>query len=284
MSQTGISPASPSQVEAMISLLTDTSDSVVEGCREALLANADTAEPLLRERLAAGSDAEAAVVKRVLADIAGRRIEPLVQEHLVGEPRLEEGSILIGRLVHGDEAPEGVSAALDAMADQVMAQLGGTRDAEADVDVLRRVLVDQNGLTGVPPEEATLADALLDGVTTSGRGMPLPLCMTWILVAQRARVPLVGVNMPGHFLVRIGPPDRPVILDPFHGGKVMSPELCRRYLTAQHLPSTDLSALDASDLDMLLRTLRNLINLAERDGERGLVERCARLLGAAGEG
>ena len=52
-------------------------------------------------------------------------------------------------------------------------------------------------------------------------GIPITLAVLMIEVGRRLGVPLVGVGMPGHFLVRErASPDR--FADPFHGGVVLS--------------------------------------------------------------
>jgi regulator of sirC expression with transglutaminase-like and TPR domain len=171
-----------------------------------------------------------------------------------------------------------VTAALDAMADQVGNELAKQREPGRELQVMIDVLWRQNALTGADPARADPWDAVLHGVTLRQRGLPLALGMTWILVARRVRVPLFGVNMPGHFLVRHEGPAGSAIIDPYHGGRVVRPEDCRRHLAGAGYPSLDLRLLDASDRDMLLRTLRNLVMIASRRRERELAARCARIL------
>jgi regulator of sirC expression with transglutaminase-like and TPR domain len=274
---------SESQVEAMISLLSDESESVVDGCRRALRAHAEMAEPLLRERLAAVRGEERAAVHEALMDVVGARLETPLIDHLVHSPSLEAGSILIGRLVDPSDQPGSVTAALDAMADQLAAEPAvRTGRPGSELSLLIEVLVRQNGLKGADPGTADPSDALVHGVTRRQRGLPLPLCITWLLVARRVGIPLTGVNMPGHFLVRYERDGRSVVLDPYHGGKAVREEDCRRYLAAAGYPSIEPRLLDASDRDMLVRTLRNLVMIASRVGHRDLAARCARILSRAG--
>ena len=266
---------SESQVEAMISLLTDDSPMVVSRCRKALRAHAEMAEPLLRERLAGTSGAEQDAVVAALLDVVGTRIEEPLVEHLVHAPTLEEGSLLIGRLIDPSENPGQVTAALDAMADQLTAELPVVRDPALEVGLLVDVLARQNGLTGTVIERADPWDAVLHGVTLRQRGLPLALSMTWLLVARRAGIPLVGVNMPGRFLVRHA---RGSVIDPFHGGRTLHPPQLRELLARAGYPPLDVTLLDATDRDMLVRTLRNLVLIAARRGERELAGRCARIV------
>jgi regulator of sirC expression with transglutaminase-like and TPR domain len=151
------------------------------------------------------------------------------------------------------------------------------RDLSALVDVLAR----QNGLKGARPEHAELSDVVLHGVCTRRRGIPLALCVAWVLVARRVGVPLRGVNMPGHFLLRHVRADGHVVIDPYSGGRPVREEDCRRFLAGAGYPALDVALLDASDRDMLLRTLRNLVMTAARAGQRDLAARCARILNAA---
>jgi regulator of sirC expression with transglutaminase-like and TPR domain len=168
-----------------------------------------------------------------------------------------------------------VTAALDAMADQVSAEQPVVRDAAIELELLTDVLARQNALAGIVIERADPWDALLHGVTLRQRGLPLALSMTWLLVARRAGIPLVGVNMPGHFLVRHG---RGAVVDPFHGGRVVQPQQLRELLARAGYPPLDVTLLDATDRDMLVRTLRNLLQIAARRGERELAGRCARIV------
>ena len=55
-------------------------------------------------------------------------------------------------------------------------------------------------------------------------------------------------------------------------------EDCLSYLNEAAGGVVDLSILDASDREMLLRTLRNLVMISTRRGERELAARCARIL------
>jgi hypothetical protein len=296
---------SESQVEAAISLLTDTSDRVVESCRRALLEHAELAESLLRERLARSTGDEAEALRTALVDVVGSRLEAPLIDHLVHAPSLEQGSILIGRLIDASELPGSVTAALDAMADQVAAELASPRrtgrdgtgrdgagrdgagrdagrqaaaDSDRELSVLIDVLVRQQQLTGADPSRAEPWDAVLHGVTLRQRGLPLALCVTWLLVARRARLPLHGVNMPGHFVLRWEGSGGTRIIDPYHGGRLVSDEDCRRMLVSSGYPSIDVTLLHATDRDMLLRTLRNLVMIASRRRERVLGARCARIL------
>ncbi len=272
---------SESQVEAMISLLTDSNDKVLVACRKGLRQHGELAEPLLRERREEASGNVARVLRAALLDVLGARLEPALVDLLLRAPDLERGSLLLGQLVDPSAQAEAVTAALDAMADQVSAELDQPGlDPDRDLAALTAVLARQSGLSGVKPEGADLLDVVLHGVCTRRRGIPLALCVAWLLVARRVGIPLRGVNMPGHFLLRHVRPEGYLVLDPFSGGRPVREEDCRRFLSGAGYPAVDVALLDASDRDMLLRTLRNLVMFGSRAGNRDLAARCARILNA----
>jgi regulator of sirC expression with transglutaminase-like and TPR domain len=49
-------------------------------------------------------------------------------------------------------------------------------------------------------------------------------------VARRAGLEVFGVGLPGHFLVRAEDRGRAVLVDPFHGGAILSAEDCQKRL------------------------------------------------------
>jgi regulator of sirC expression with transglutaminase-like and TPR domain len=70
-------------------------------------------------------------------------------------------------------------------------------------------------------------NSLLDQVLARGLGIPITLSLVAMEVGRRIGVPLSGVGMPGHFLLR-DKVDPAVFVDPFHGGRLLDAAGCRR--------------------------------------------------------
>ncbi|UVJ44870.1 tetratricopeptide repeat protein [Pseudomonas sp. LS1212] len=103
--------------------------------------------------------------------------------------------------------------------------------------------------------------ALLDKVLQRRRGQPLALALIALELARRLAIPLVGVNFPGHFLLKVPGADHH--LDPC-GGRRLYPADCRELLGRQFGPQIQLTAehlLEATPLQMLQRLSRNLRQL-----------------------
>jgi regulator of sirC expression with transglutaminase-like and TPR domain len=103
--------------------------------------------------------------------------------------------------------------------------------------------------------------ALLNKVLELRRGQPLALGLIAMELAKGLEIPLVGVNFPGHFLLRVPGADH--LLDPC-GGRRLYPNDCRELLQRQYGPNMKISAehlVTAEPVQMLQRLSRNLRQL-----------------------
>lgn len=111
---------------------------------------------------------------------------------------------------------------------QGLDHLAATCDA-ADAVELHRELFDPARPGSFRGDTETYHDpgnSLLDGVLDRRRGIPITLSILAIEVGRRRGIELVGVGMPGHFLVRSAS-DEDLFFDPFHGGVALDRAGCR---------------------------------------------------------
>jgi regulator of sirC expression with transglutaminase-like and TPR domain len=143
----------------------------------------------------------------------------------------------------------------------------GARGQEA-VTILNEYLYDEQRFTGNRQQYDDPRNSFLNEVIERRTGIPISLAILYLEVARRAGVRVSGVNFPGHFLLRAGD-DRPrlrsagdfLIVDPFHGGALLS-ELDCRELLRQHVGED--AAFDRQLLEPATRheiVVRMLVNL-----------------------
>lgn len=156
------------------------------------------------------------------------------------------------------------------------------------LDALRSHLIDDLGFGGDHVTYHDARNSLLPEVLDRRVGIPLTLAILAIEVGRRCGVPLEGVGMPGHFLVRAADePDR--YLDLFDGGVDLDAEGCRAIFHRLHAGQAwDDRFLDpVGPLPMVTRMLANLANAYRRSGDRrGLswaLDLRLRLPGATGQ-
>jgi regulator of sirC expression with transglutaminase-like and TPR domain len=147
------------------------------------------------------------------------------------------------------------------------------------VSALTRVLVEGEGFHGDTDDYYNPRNSDLSAVLDRRRGLPILLSCVWMLVGEQADIPVEGVGLPGHFIVRVGD----VLVDPFSAGRMLSVSECAemvRTLTDGKMTWED-GFLHATPQDQILeRVLRNLMHSFQRSGEPELLFRTAAFYGS----
>ena len=139
----------------------------------------------------------------------------------------------------------------------------------ARIDAVNRYLFGELGFTGNRDQFDDPRNSCLNEVMDRKKGIPITMALIYIEVARRAGIRTEGINCPGHFLVRClhdlhtDDPSEGMIVDPFHGGAILSESDVRKLLE----PHISDAAFDpsllarASRRQILVRMLLNLKKL-----------------------
>lgn len=127
---------------------------------------------------------------------------------------------------------------------------------------------DGSGLfTGDRSEYHHWRNSCLDQVVASRRGMPISLAVLAVEVARRVGVRLVGVGLPGHFLVGDAD-DRAWFGDPFHGRSGLGVDDCRALLLQAGVSRWSDRFLDPTPNRLIIARMLNNLKLSfERGGD-----------------
>ncbi len=141
--------------------------------------------------------------------------------------------------------------------------------AEPTLAAVRAHLVDGLGFSGDRVSYHDPRNSLVPQVVNRRLGIPLTLSLIAMEVGRRCALPLVGIGMPGHFLVRDARDDTQ-FLDLFDDGAVLDPHGCRRIFERLHpgvaWHDAFLDVVDAPAI--LIRLLTNLAAAYRRSGDR----------------
>jgi regulator of sirC expression with transglutaminase-like and TPR domain len=179
------------------------------------------------------------------------------------EMDLLEVALLLASEFFDDVDEQWVVAELDRLGEVAVKALRGCPDDDARADALLQVLEDQ-GFRGNAGKYSDLRNSMIHEVLSRRIGIPITLSIVAIAVAARADFELAGVAFPGHFLVRTRT-DPPLLLDPFHGGRINEAECARRVVTAlgPDIPFHPGMLQIATPLEVALRMIRNFEGVFE---------------------
>jgi regulator of sirC expression with transglutaminase-like and TPR domain len=147
---------------------------------------------------------------------------------------------------------------------------------EVNIGALNDVLFEEEGLRGNAEDYYDPRNSFINDVLDRKVGIPITLALVYMEVGRRVGVPLFGVGMPGHFLLKhYDAEGRQLVLDPFHQGQALTAEDCQARLDqiyggGMRLAPEMLTAITRRQ--MLVRMLANLktIYLSRRDLRRAL--------------
>lgn len=188
---------------------------------------------------------------------------PEFRKLLRGEPQpdLVRIALEIARDAYPGLDPEPYLARIDALAARV-------RDRSAAIDRPRLllgqinwVLFVEEGYQGNTEHYHDPHNSYLNEVMDRKTGIPISLSLLYWRVAERAGLSVGGVNLPAHFLLRVGQGDGTVFVDPFHSGQILDGNGCRRLvakLLGPEVAVTDAQLSACSPLEVVARMLRNL--------------------------
>ena len=137
------------------------------------------------------------------------------------DPSIDLGraALAVARLEHPDLDEAHELGRLDALA----ARAGAGRRADAAaLEKLRRFLFEEEGFRGNDGEYYDPRNSCLNDVLDRKLGIPITLSVLTMEVGRRVGIDIAGVGLPGHFIVSASVGGKPVLLDPFNGGTVLS--------------------------------------------------------------
>lgn len=247
-------------IQALIRLMGDTDPHTSRLARERLL-QADVGDvlPHLGEAVA---DPDAIIRGRSRLFLEELRLNDLTQrwENLASNPKfdLEAGVLLIAsyRYPETDMAP--YSAWLDDMAVSIADDLPPDLEMYRTIGVLNKHLFARGGLRGDAVRYYDPDNSCINRVIDRKRGNPIVLSIIYMLVARRLSLPVRGIGMPGHFVVKYDDGEDETWIDPFHQGRLLSRADCVRHIRRSGYPYRKQLLQPVPDRAILLRMLSNL--------------------------
>ena len=142
------------------------------------------------------------------------------------------------------------------------------------VNVISEHLFDDMGFRGDADNYYDPRNSYLNQVLERRAGIPITLAVVYMEVGRRLKVPLLGIGMPGHFLVRHREIEN-LYIDAFSGGILLSEEECRDIVGELAHGDFDWSPdllKPVSNREIIARMIRNLkaIYMADEDFVRAL--------------
>lgn len=115
---------------------------------------------------------------------------------------------------------------LDAMASEIHVPSGFEDHPLSIIQAINQYLFEQLGYRGSTLHHYNPVHHHLNEVLDRCSGISLSLSIVYLEMAKRIQFPMVGIGLPGHFLIRpVAEPN--LFVDPFHQGAILTQETCQ---------------------------------------------------------
>lgn len=268
------------QIRALIRLLSDEDDRIVRTISGRLIDIGPSAVPLLQEAEIEQPDM-ADRIAGVLEEIRGSKLEDELAA-LAALPdeamSLETGAFLIARYAYPALDVTRYREQLDTMAGEVRARIGHRASGEEAVNALNRYLFTEQGFKGNTKNYYEVENSYLNCVMDRRVGIPISLSAVYLLIGQRLALPLFGIGMPGHFLVRYESDRYKIFIDCFNGGALLTEKNCARFLTEAGYGFDDKYLQKSPVRAILSRMIKNLSAIYSKSGDVGKTARLTKFI------
>ncbi|KKD38410.1 SirB1 family protein [Limnoraphis robusta] len=120
--------------------------------------------------------------------------------------------------------------ALDEMAAEVLERLDEPRYPLRVIKTLNQYLFEDLGFVGNTTNYYDPNNSFLNQVIERRTGIPITLSVVYLEIAKRINFPMVGIGMPGHFVVRPDFSGSGIYVDVFNQGEILFAEDCQAKL------------------------------------------------------
>lgn len=177
---------------------------------------------------------------------------------------LLRAALLIARVDNDEIDVEAYLGEVQRMVRELSERFDEDADEHARLAALNKYLFEEMGFHGSRTNYYHRSNSYLNEVIDDREGLPITLSVLYMEMARRIGLSVVGVGLPGHFIVRFEPHEGdPQLIDPFDRGRVWSDEEAVRQVKSRIPGPFDASFLEPqSKREILIRMLRNLMGVA----------------------
>lgn len=259
----------PPEISSLIRLLDDRDPFVTDRVSSRLLELGTEAVPFLEM----ASRGENLTLKTRALEILGRIGPRQLADAFRNLSRtpddidLEKGILLLMQFGHPSADPELVHQQLDQLAEDLAPKIKQEESATQILGELTNYLFRQHGFHGNQDNYIDPDNSYFDTVLKNKTGLPITLSALCILIGQRLQIPIVGIGLPYHFIAQYNSTADSILFDPFHKGRILTPEKCSEMVQGFGIQFEDHFLTPVTHREILTRMTQNLINSYQKLGE-----------------
>ena len=268
------------KIKALISLLDDQDSEVVSMVEKEIMSIGETIIPHLEQEWENNFNP---LVQKRIEDLVHNLHYDILMSRLKewkkqGGNDLLEGLWLVATYQYPDLEFKKVKSDIEQLYFETWTQLNNELLPLDQIKILNNVLFTQLKFSANTKNFHSPSNSMINIVLESKKGNPISLCAIYMLVAQKLKLPVYGVNLPNLFILTYKGENTQFYINAFNKGLIFTKTDIDNYLSHLNLSPMDIFYEPCSNIEIIHRVLRNLIVSFEKLGDSYKVEEVKMLL------
>lgn len=170
--------------------------------------------------------------------------------------RLDRAALDLARIQYPELDFQPVMDRLNELASQLGDRLRNFNDGRDFVETAQRYLFEELGFHGNEEDYYDPLNSCLNQVLERRKGIPVTLSVLYMEIARRLQMPVFGIGLPRHFVIEFNDGNYATYIDPYHGGRTVTPREC--FMLAGSRVADPSLLQRVSKKDIVRRMLQNL--------------------------
>jgi regulator of sirC expression with transglutaminase-like and TPR domain len=268
-------------LKALVSLLGDDDAEIISHVKEKIVSLGDGMIPLLEREWETNFNPH--VQKRIVNLIHsiqyGGLLNRLTSWKDDGGTDLLEGMWLVATYQYPDLDYNKIKAEFEQLFYEAWVDMKEDLNSADTVKILNNVVFGKLKFSANTKNFHSPSNSMINNVLESRKGNPIALCVVYLLIAQKLKLPIYGVNLPNLFILTYKTDEEPQFyINAFNKGLIFSKADIDNYISHLNLTPNPIYFDPCDHIDIIARVFRNLIVSFEKIGEAEKVKEVKELL------
>lgn len=267
-------------LKALVSLLSDDDKEILLHVEEQIISLGSSIVPFLEQEWE--NSMEPHVQRRIEDLLHTVQFEQVKRKLLVwvkdGGKDLLEGLWILATYQYPDLELEKIKQKVEDIYYEVWLDMRGELHPFDQVKTLNNILFQKLKFSANTKNFHSPSNSMINVVLESKKGNPIALCTIYMLVAQKLKLPIYGVNLPNLFILTYKTEETQFYINAFNKGLIFSKSDIDNYIHHLNLSYSPVFYEPCNNVEIIKRVLRNLVVSYEKLGDQHKVREVKEML------
>jgi regulator of sirC expression with transglutaminase-like and TPR domain len=268
------------EIKALISLLEDEDESISSHVEQKIRSLGTQAIPYLEQEWESNLSPDIqAKIENIVHDLQSDLRRERLKVWYESEDRdLLSGMWIVATIQYPDLEISKIRHEIEQIYYQVWVQFQGELTPMEQIKILNNVLFSKLRFGSNTKNFHSPGNSMLNVVLETKRGNPISLCVIYLLVARKLKLPVFGINLPNMFMLLFRNEHQEFYINAFNRGLIFTRKDLESYIHEINLVPQPSFFEPCGNEEIIRRSLRNLVMAFEKIGEHARADEVKSLL------